>query len=79
MEKIEITEKERDIANEEAMYLYGYLRKKYANENCQDLDILLNSLCFALLRMILMHVNPSDYISMVKIINTILMEEIKKD
>lgn len=60
MKEIPITEKETKIANEEAMYLYGYLRKKYCNESVKDLDIIMNSLCFALLRMTNMHVDSKD-------------------
>ena len=56
--EIPITKEETRIANEESLYLFGYLRKKYANENTKDLDIILNSLVFALLRLMHHYVNP---------------------
>lgn len=76
--KIPITEDENKICNEEGAYLFGYLRKKYANENCRDLDICLNSLCFALLRLIDRYVPQDDKELFVKkIIMPILLEGIK--
>ncbi len=79
MEMIKITEEETDISNQEARYIYGYLRKKYCNDSVHDLDVVLNSLCFSLLRMIHMHVEPRDRMAMVGIINQILQNGIQKD
>lgn len=77
MNEIPITKDETKIANEESYYLFGYLRKKYCNENCTDFDIILNSLSFALLRMIHLTVRPEDKEAMVGIINQILMKGIQ--
>lgn len=60
MEPIDITLDENEIANKEAIYLFGYLRKKYCNENIKDLDIVLNSLCFSLLLLIHHNVGQKD-------------------
>lgn len=60
MNEIPITDIEKQTANKEALYLFGYLRKKYCNENISDLDIILNSLCFALLRLIYSNVEKKD-------------------
>jgi len=77
MIKIPITKEENEIANEESLYIYGYLRKKYCNENVKDLDIVLNSLCFALCRLIQTNVGKKDAPAMIEIINKILTEECK--
>ena len=80
MKKIDITREEEKISNDEAAYLFGYLRKKYLNtESVHGLDIILNSLSFALLRMIHLHVRPEDHYMMVEIINQILSHGIKED
>jgi hypothetical protein len=81
MDKVPITNYESKIANEESAYLYGHLRKKYCNTQITNsaLDICLNSLCFALLRMIHEYVPPKDReIFIEKIIMRILMEGIEK-
>jgi hypothetical protein len=77
-ENIPITKDETEIANDEARYIFGYLRKKYCNDSTSDLDIVLNSLCFALLRLIKLSVAPDDHEAMVKIITDILMKEVKR-
>lgn len=59
-ENIKITKEEDEICNEESRYLYGYLRKKYCNDNVHDLDIILNSLCFSILRLAKIHVDDKD-------------------
>lgn len=79
MEHIPITKEESETANEEAAYIYGYLRKKYANESVAHLDIVLNSLCFALLRMIHNNVIKEDRKLMVGVITAILTKELRKD
>jgi len=79
MEQIPITDEETKIAHEESAYLFGYLRKKYCNDNVHDLDIVLNSLCFSLLRMMHSNVRPNDRSIMIGIINKILQEGILKD
>ncbi len=56
------------------------MRKKYLNiESCSGLDIILNSLSFALLRLIHFYVRAEDHDRMVEIINIILKKGIKKD
>lgn len=78
MQLIPITKEEDKKANEESIYLYGYLRKKYCNENVSDLDIILNSLCFSILRLIHHHVSDSEREVMIdKIIIPILKNGIK--
>lgn len=80
MKEVDITQEETSISNEEAIYLFGYLRKKYLNiESCSGLDIILNSLSFALLRLIHFYVRAEDHDRMVEIINIILKKGIKKD
>ena len=58
--KVPITKEENEIANEEALYLYSYLRKKYANESIKDLDIILNSICLSLKRLIINYVPKEE-------------------
>lgn len=77
--EIDITQQETKIANEEAAYIFGYLRKKYCNDNIHDLDIVLNSLCFSLLRMMHSHVRPKDRAMMIGIINNVLEKGILQD
>lgn len=77
MHNINITEEETKIANDEARLIYGYLVKKYCNENTRDYDIVLNSIAFAALRLIHLRVRKEDHSSMVKIFLHILEEGIK--
>lgn len=62
MDKVPITDYENKIANEEARLLFGYLMKKYCNEEItiSGLDKVLNSLCFALVRVIIRYVPLKD-------------------
>ena len=60
MKDIPLTKEEERIANEESIVLFGHLRKKYCNDSVSDLDIILNSLCFALLRLVHAYVPPKD-------------------
>jgi len=77
--EIPITKRETEISNEESVYLYGYLRKKYCNEDISHLDICLNSLCFALLRLMHDYVPPKDRkIFADKIIRSIIENGIKE-
>lgn len=75
MENISITKEEEEIANREAIYLYGYLRKKYANDTVKDLDIIMNSLCFALCKLIEHHVKPTEAKYLIEIINNIITKQ----
>ena len=77
--KIDITKEEDDICNAEAVYLYGYLRKKYCNENIQDLDIIMNSLCFALLRLVHHCVKKSERKKMALIIHQIILNNLDEE
>lgn len=79
MENIPITKNENETANQEALFIYGYLRKKYCNDNVKDLDIVLNSLCFSLIRMIHLHVGSKDRAAMIQIINNILRNGINEN
>lgn len=81
MDKVPITNYENKIANEESAYLYGHLMKKYCNEKVNNsvLDICLNSLCFALLRMMHQFVPPKDrQLFIDNVIMRILKEGIEK-
>lgn len=78
MKPIQITKNEAAIANEEAIYLYGYLRKKYANSTVQDLDIIMNALCFALCRLIKMHVAEGEEHILIDIIYHNIKKEFEK-
>lgn len=73
MNEVKITEEEKKISYEEGMFIYGYLRKKYCNENVKDLDIVLNSLCCALCRLIEMHVKQGEEPRLISLINNSLM------
>lgn len=70
-----ITEEETKIANEEARYIYDSLRKKYCNESVRDLDIIMNALCFALLRMTHINVGKNDR---EYFINNVIMQILNK-
>ena len=74
---INITTEEEKIANDEGKMIYGYLRKKYCNDNCSDHDIVLNSIAFAAVQLIKLHVRPEDWPGAVEIFNHILKEGIK--
>jgi len=79
VEEIPITQNENNAANEEGAYIFGYLRKKYANNNVSHLDICLNSICFALLRLMKNFVEPKDHELFIdKIIVKILKNGMKK-
>jgi hypothetical protein len=78
MDQVKITSDENKISNEESVFIYDHLRKKYCNENASNLEICLN-LCFALLRLILQYVPANDQEMFVeKIIMTTLKDGIKK-
>jgi hypothetical protein len=51
MKFIKTTEHEDKIAYQNGLEIYGELRKKYCNNNITDLDIILNSLCAAIVRL----------------------------
>ncbi len=60
MPNIRISEEENKISNEESIYIWGYLRRKYCNDTIKDRDIILNSLCFALVNLTLSAVHKKD-------------------
>lgn len=78
-EEIPITNQETEIAQGESLYIYGYLKKKFCNENTKDLDIVLNSLCFSLLRLMKANVSKEDRKYFIEIIIKILNKNIKDD
>jgi hypothetical protein len=77
MQGINITPEETKVANDEGRLIFGYLRKKYCNDNIRDLDIVLNSIAFAALQLIHLNVRAEDRPSMVEIFTNILREGIK--
>lgn len=77
--EIPITNEETEIAQGESLYIYGYLKKKYCNENMKDLDIILNSLCFSLLRLMNQNIDKNDHKYFIELIIKILKKNIKDD
>lgn len=72
MQNINITAEETKIANDEARLIFGYLRKKYCNENVRDLDIVLNSIMFAACHLLNLSVDAKDRPAMIEIMKGIL-------
>lgn len=71
-EHININPDEDIICHEEGMRIFGYLRKKYSNENTRDLDIVLNSICAALIRLARFNVPSEDSRSFIILVSDIL-------
>jgi hypothetical protein len=72
-----ITDDENKISEQEGFKIFGYLRKKYCNNSVSDLDIVMNSLCVALVRHGKIFVEPEDYGNYLAIINKILKNNLK--
>ncbi len=78
MEFPKTTKEENKIAHEEGIRIFGELRKKYSNNNIRDLDIVLNSLCAALVRLTRLNVTEPDYDSFTQLIKDIILKNLRK-
>ena len=78
MEFPNTTPKEDEICFREGFRIFGELRKKYSNENVRDLDIVLNSLCCALVRLANFNVSKEDYGSFILLVTSILEKNLRK-
>ena len=77
MEFPETTQEENSIAFQEGFRIYGELRKRYPNNNVTDLDIILNSLCAALIRMCELNTHKKDQKNYVPLIHKILTNNLR--
>ena len=68
------TQEEDELATREGLFIYGHLKKKYPNENTRDLDIILNSLVAALIRMAKLNTRKEDYESFCELVQKIMRE-----
>lgn len=74
------TTKEEDIiCSEEGLKLFSYLRKKYSNENVRDLDIVLNSLCYGLIRLFQLNSRKEDAEICAELVKKIILKNLKKN
>ncbi len=72
MKIVKVSSDEEIIANAEGSFLYEYLIKKYSNQSASDLDIMLNSLCFVILKMMVVHVDKQKRNTLLRLVNKIL-------
>jgi hypothetical protein len=77
MDFTNITDDENKISEQEGFKIFGYLRKKYGNNSVSHIDIILNSLCAALVRHGKCFVAPEDYGKYFDLINKILKNNLK--
>lgn len=67
-----LTKEENEMCMQEGLRIVGELRKKYSNNNIRYLDIVLNSLCYALIRLTKLNVVKYDYSKFAAIIHHII-------
>lgn len=79
MEFPKTTAEEDNIAEAEGFRIFGELRKRYSNENMRDLDIVLNSLCSALVRLGHLSTRKEDKVAFLSLINKIISENLWMD
>lgn len=77
MELPKITEEEDKISYEEGVAIFAVLRKKYSNNRIRDLDIVLNSLCCALVQLAKLNTHPSDAERFGELIKKIIVQNLK--
>lgn len=65
------------IASQEGFRIFSELRKKYSNENIRDLDIVLNSLCFAIIRLGKLNTMKGDEENFCNLVNQIILKNMK--
>lgn len=79
MEFPQTTKEEDDIAEAEGFRIFGELRKRYSNDNMRDMDIVLNSLCCALIRLGHLSTRKEDKIGYLSLINQIINQNLWTD
>jgi hypothetical protein len=72
------TELEDRIASEEGMRIFAELRKRYSNNSIRDLDIVLNSLCAALIRLAKLNTSKEDADFFGELIKNIIVKNLKQ-
>lgn len=77
MPNILLNADEDKICFQEGLRIFSELRKKYSNKNIRDLDIVLNSLCFALTRLGQFNTHPSDYENYAQLVKQIILKNLK--
>lgn len=71
------TSKEVDLlAGSEAFKIYGYLKNKYPESTVRDFDIIMNSLCCALVRHGVLNTDPMDNENYSEICKQIILKNI---
>lgn len=78
MEFPKTTEMEDRLAHDEGLRIFGELRKKYSNNSVHDLDIVLNSLCYALVRLFKLNTLQDDADNCTELVKKILLKNLKK-
>lgn len=79
MELPKTTEEENKICYQEGLRIFAELRKRYCNESCSHLDIVLNSLCFALVRLFSLTTKKVDYEACGELVKKIIVENLKEN
>lgn len=72
-----ISDEDSKIASDLGLDIFLNLRNKYPDDTVKDLDIILNSLCAALILLIKNRVEESYHLDMVQLINKILIHNVK--
>lgn len=69
-----IDKKSYDIASLEGFQIYSELIKRHGNDTTEDLDQVMNSLCFALICLMKNHVDKDNIPVILQVIHKILSE-----
>jgi hypothetical protein len=77
MEFPKTTKKEDQTAWKEGLRIYGELRKRYGNESVSHLDIILNSLCFSIVRLFALHSHKIDAEASSELVKQIVSKNLK--
>lgn len=77
MEFPNTTSEEDKISYQEGFRIFGELRKKYSNQNIRDLDIVLNSLCFAIVRLGKLNTIKGDEEAFSDLVKQIILKNMK--
>jgi len=79
MEFPKTTKEEDKICYQEGLRIFAELRKRYSNDNCRDLDIVLNSICCALVRLFSLNVRKEDYESCGELVRQTIVKNLKEN
>lgn len=72
-----ISDNDNKTASDLGLDIFLNLRNKYPEDTVKDLDIILNSLCAALILLIKNRVDESNHLAMVQLIHKILSHNVR--